>query len=85
MIIANMLVGLVLLILGEKPFWLFVAAIGFIGASDATARYFSGLPDWQTLIVATLAGLLGAFLAIFFQIQGPHLFLKPFKRASSLP
>ena len=67
MIIANMLVGFVLLILGKKLFWLFVAAIGFIGASDATARYFSGLPDWQTLIVAALAGFLGAFLAIFFQ------------------
>jgi hypothetical protein len=67
MIISNIIVGLALLILGKKLFWLFVAAIGFIGASDMTARYFSGLPDWQILIVAAVAGLLGALLAIFFQ------------------
>jgi hypothetical protein len=35
--------------------------------SDMTARYFSGLPDWQILIVAAVAGLLGVLLAIFFQ------------------
>ena len=67
MVIANMLVGLALLILGKKLFWLFVGAIGFIGASDMAARYFSGLPDWQILIIAVAAGLLGVLLAILFQ------------------
>ena len=67
MVIPNMLVGLALLVLGRKIFWFFVAAIGFIGASDMTARYFSGLPDWQILVVAAAAGFLGALLAIFFQ------------------
>jgi len=67
MIIANILVGLALLILGKKLFWLFVGAIGFIGASDMAARYFSGLPDWQILIITVAAGLIGVLLAIFFQ------------------
>ena len=67
MVIANTVVGLALLILGKKLFWLFVGAIGFIGASDMASRYFSGLPDWQILIVAVAAGLLGALLAVFFQ------------------
>jgi hypothetical protein len=67
MIIANILVGLALLILGKKLFWLFVGAIGFIGASDAAATHFSGLPDWQILIISLAAGLLGVLLALFFQ------------------
>ena len=67
MIIANILVGLALLILGKKLFWLFVSAIGFIGASDAAAAYFSGLPDWQVLMICLAAGILGAVLTFFFQ------------------
>ena len=67
MVIANILVGLALLILGKKLFWLFVGAIGFIGASDMAAQYFSGLPNWQTLIITVAAGLIGVLLAIFFQ------------------
>ena len=62
-----MLVGLALLILGKKLFWLFVGAIGFIGAGDMVVRHFSGLPDWQILIIGVATGLLGALLAIFFQ------------------
>ena len=67
MVITNVLVGLALLILGKKLFWLFVGAIGFIGASDMAARYFSGLPVWQILIITVAAGLIGVLLAIFFQ------------------
>ncbi len=67
MIIANILVGLALLILGKKLFWLFVGAIGFVGASDAAAMHFSGLPNWQILIISFAAGLLGILLALFFQ------------------
>jgi Domain of unknown function (DUF4203) len=67
MIIANVIVGLALLILGKKLFWLFVGAIGFISVSNTAAIHFNGLPDWQILIIAAVAGLLGALLAIFFQ------------------
>ena len=67
MVITNILVGLALLTLGKKLFWLFVGAIGFIGASDMAARYFSGLPDWHLLIITVAAGLIGVLLAIFFQ------------------
>jgi len=67
MVITNVFVGLALLILGKKLFWLFVGAIGFIGASDMAVRYFSGFPDWQILIITVAAGLIGVLLAIFFQ------------------
>ena len=67
MIIANIIVGLALLLLGKRLFWLFVGAIGFIGASDAAAMHFSGLPNWQILTISFAAGLLGVLLALFFQ------------------
>ncbi len=67
MVIANIVVGLALLILGKRLFWLFVGAIGFIGASNAAAAHFRGLPDWQVLIICLAAGILGALLAFFFQ------------------
>ena len=58
MIIANIIVGFALLILGKRLFWLFVGAIGFIGASDAAVMYFSGLPHWQILIISIAAGII---------------------------
>ncbi len=67
MVIANIIVGLALLILGRRLFWFFVGAIGFIGASDAATAYLSSLPGWQTLIISIVAGILGILLAIFFQ------------------
>ena len=67
MVIANIIVGLALLVLGKRLFWLFVGAIGFIAASDAAAAYFSALPHWQILTISIAAGLLGVLLAIFFQ------------------
>ncbi|MBW2709844.1 MAG: DUF4203 domain-containing protein [Deltaproteobacteria bacterium] len=67
MVIANIIVGLALLILGKRIFWLFVGAIGFIGASNTAAMHFGRLPDWQILIISIAAGLLGVLLALFFQ------------------
>ena len=67
MVIANIIVGVALLALGKRLFWLFVGAIGFIAASDTAAVYFNGLPHWQILAISLGAGLLGILLAIFFQ------------------
>lgn len=67
MVILNIIVGLALLILGKRLFWLFVGAIGFIAGSDAAAVYVGGLPHWQVLLISLGAGLLGVLLALFFQ------------------
>ena len=66
-LMVNIIVGIALLVLGKRLFWLFVGAIGFIGASDAAAAYFSGLPHWQVLVICLGAGVLGALLAFLFQ------------------
>jgi hypothetical protein len=59
--------GLVLLTLGRKLFWLFVACVGFV-AGFCSARYFWGShSDLMILLIAITLGLLGAALAIYLQ------------------
>jgi hypothetical protein len=63
----RILVGIALLILGRKLFWLFVAAAGFIAGFNIATRFFSGLNEWTALAIAVVAALIGAVLAIFVQ------------------
>jgi hypothetical protein len=67
MVIINVLVGIAALILGRKLFWLFVGAIGFVAGINVASQFLSGLPEWQILVLALIAGLIGALLAVFFQ------------------
>lgn len=70
MTILNILIGVALLLVGRKAFWLFVAAIGFVVAMDLVVRLFPG-PAGNLTIIALVAGLaagvIGALLAVFFQ------------------
>jgi hypothetical protein len=59
-------VGIVLLFLGRKLFWLFVGAVGFVVGMEAAAVLFPHQPDWA-LIVGLILGLIGAVIAIFVQ------------------
>jgi hypothetical protein len=65
--IIDIVVGALLLTLGRKLFWLFVAGVGFsIGLQFAT-QYLNVQPAWLGLLIAIGAGLIGAVLAYFFQ------------------
>jgi hypothetical protein len=71
MLVLNILIGIALLLLGRKIFWLFVAGIGFVVAMDLVTRLFAG-PQVETitpiaLVAGLVAGVLGALLAIFLQ------------------
>lgn len=65
--IVNVVFGLIVLTLGRKLFWLFVGLIGF------TVGFHYGASVWQLQSqlllfgIATLAGIIGAVLAVFFQ------------------
>ena len=63
----RILVGLMLIVLGRQLFWLFVAGTGFVTAMEAVGQLALGWPDWTMVIVALLAGIVGALLAIFLQ------------------
>jgi hypothetical protein len=65
--VLNIFVGIALLILGRKLFWLFVACVGFaVGFTYAQQLRLtqSGL---MILVVALVLGLIGALLAIFLE------------------
>jgi uncharacterized protein DUF4203 len=65
MVWAPVVVGLVLLGFGRRLYWLFVGAIGF-GAGLAVASRVTGRePDLTAVLVALMAGVIGAVLALF--------------------
>lgn len=63
----NLILGGILLVLGRKFFWLFVSILGFIAGLNLATRLLAGRPQWIILVVAIVAGLIGAGLAIFLQ------------------
>jgi hypothetical protein len=64
---AQAVAGLLLLLLGRRLFWLFVALVGFFLGAQVGAAVFTNLADWALLAVALVTGLVGAGLAIFLQ------------------
>lgn len=65
--IVRILVGVALLILGRRLFWLFVGLVGFVAGITLATQFLSGQPDWLVLVIALVAGLLGVLLALFLQ------------------
>jgi hypothetical protein len=67
MLIVAVLVGLALLLFGRQLFWLFVGGVGFVAGMSAAHGFLQGQAEWLILLVAVLAGLLGAVLSVFLQ------------------
>jgi len=62
-----LVVGSLLLFLGRKLFWLFVAVAGFVAGIEAAHYLLPHQTELVTLILALVLGLIGALLAIFLQ------------------
>ena len=60
---ASIVLGVILLLLGRKLFWFFVGVIGFVTGVLLATQYLHGQPEWVILIIALIAGVLGALLA----------------------
>jgi len=67
MAVLEVLVGLAMLSLGRKLFWLFVSGVGFVSGALLAAVALQNQPVWVALLVALAAGLLGALLAVVIQ------------------
>jgi len=67
-LILQILVGIGLLLFGRKLFWFFVGGVGFIAASEIAAGQLAAQPDWVIVLIALGVGLIGALLAVFFQM-----------------
>lgn len=63
----NLLVGGLLLVLGRKLFWLFVAASGFVAGVYVAARVLEVRPEWLVLVIGLVLGVVGAVAAILIQ------------------
>ncbi len=61
------IVGILLLTLGRKLFWLFVGGSGFVVALYITAELMPDQSSWVFLLAAIIAGILGAWLAVSLQ------------------
>ena len=64
--IIQLLLGIVLLFLGRRLFWFFVGVAGFLVGMNIAEQFFVG-PQGANLLIAIVAGILGALIAIFLQ------------------
>jgi len=67
MVALRVIVGALLLGLGRKIYWLFVAAVGFAAGLALASRFLQNQTELVVILVALGLGVLGAVLAIFFQ------------------
>ena len=67
MVLFRFFLGIALLFMGGRLFWLFVGGVGFVLAFDLAERTLHSQPHSVILIIALLAGALGAMVAVFLQ------------------
>ena len=60
----RILLGVLLLAFGRRLFWLFVGAVGFVGAIQFANKFLQGEPDDTVVIFALVVGFVGAIMAI---------------------
>jgi hypothetical protein len=65
--IPQVLVGLALVLIGRKLFWLFVGVVGFLAGMRFGAQLVTGQPEIVILVMAIAIGVLAALLAIVLQ------------------
>ena len=57
----TLILGIALLVLGRKLFWLFVGAIGFLAGMEFASAYLQGYSENIVLIAGLVGGLIGYF------------------------
>ena len=67
MIVPRIVVGIALLILGRKAFWLFVGGVGFVLGMYVATQVVHAPRGWIVWVIALVAGLIGALLAMVLQ------------------
>jgi len=67
MFAGQIITGGLLLVLGRKLFWLYVALLGFAAGLTLASRVFNVQPEWLQLVIGIVFGIIGAILAYFFQ------------------
>lgn len=65
--ILSLILGISLLLFGRRLFWLFVGVAGFVAGLTLAPQFVSGQSELVILFIAIIFGIIGAFLAIFFE------------------
>ncbi|UCD77755.1 MAG: DUF4203 domain-containing protein [Desulfobacterales bacterium] len=65
--VVNILIGILVLTFGRKLFWLFVGCLGFAVGFHYAPYVWQVQSNLFLLILATITGIVGAVLALFFQ------------------
>ncbi len=60
----RILLGVLLLAVGRRLFWLFVGAVGFVAGLRFADRFMHGTPDETVIIFSLVVGFVSAILAI---------------------
>jgi hypothetical protein len=63
----TLVLGIALLLFGRRLFWLFVAAAGFVAGLSFATQYMHGQSELVILLIAIVAGIIGAFLGIMLE------------------
>jgi hypothetical protein len=63
----RLFLGIALMVMGGRLFWLFLGGVGFVFAFDLAERTFHNQPHSVILLIGLFAGALGAMVAIFLQ------------------
>jgi hypothetical protein len=62
--------GILLLMMGRKLFWLFVGGLGFVAGIEYAGLLLHGQPEWVALVAALVMAVVGLVLAIVMQRVG---------------
>ena len=65
--VITVLIGVLMLVFGRKLFWLFVGCLGFAVGFNYAPYVWQIQSNFFLLILATITGVVGAVLALFFQ------------------
>jgi len=94
MIWLNVIIGILLLFVGRRLFWLFVACVGFASGYHYAQQIWAIDSQVLVLILSIAAGAVGAIIAIFFQkaaiviagfAAGGYIGLSVFDQFAGLP
>ena len=67
MILIRLVLGTIMLTMGSRLYWLFLGIVGFMLGFDMAGQAMAGRPHSVVLFIALLAGVAGAFIAVFLQ------------------
>ena len=63
----KLLAGVLTAFFGRKLYWFSIAAVGFFAALQLTSRFFEDQNAWLAIVLALIAGVVGAVLAVTIQ------------------